>query len=102
MSQRSDQFWATDKAAARGLPQSQTFPGDWRTGAEPDGSAEYRGGSIGWTPSPSALRALAMATDAPGEECRAMLAGVDADAARAALTSAGSVRAAVHMLTRPA
>ena len=64
-----------------------------------------------------AVRVLVMATDAPEEQCRAalhaadgdlpvaltaMLAGVDADAARAALTSAGSVRAAVHMLTRPA
>lgn len=62
-----------------------------------------------------AVRVLAMATDASEEECRAalsaadgdlpvaltaMLTGVDADAAGAALASAGSVRGAVYVLNR--
>ncbi|WP_277050427.1 N-acetylmuramic acid 6-phosphate etherase [Ruania albidiflava] len=62
-----------------------------------------------------AVRVLAMATDAPEAECRealtaadgdlpvaltAMLTGVDADAAGAALASAGSVRGAVYVLNR--
>src|SRR5699024_7465613 len=60
-----------------------------------------------------AARVLTMATDAPDVECRdalseadgdlpvaltAMLAGVHADAARATLNAAGSVRAAVRAL----